>query len=59
MKFVDEYRDSHAVQRCAAAIRALVRRPWSIMEVCSGQTHAISVTVGAARSVGTRSCLPR
>jgi len=41
MKFVDEYRDPDAVRRCAAAIRALVRQPWSIMEVCGGQTHAI------------------
>jgi len=41
MKFVDEYRDSEAVEKVAAAIRALVTRPWSIMEVCGGQTHAI------------------
>lgn len=41
MKFIDEYRDAAAVLRCAEAIRRLVTRPWNLMEVCGGQTHAI------------------
>jgi hydrogenase expression/formation protein HypD len=41
VKFVDEYRDPESVQRIAAAIRRTARRPWTIMEVCGGQTHAI------------------
>ena len=41
MRYVDEYRDGDAARRFAAAIRALVTRPWSLMEVCGGQTHAI------------------
>ena len=41
MKYVDEYRDPEAAARFAAAIRALVRRRWTLMEVCGGQTHAI------------------
>lgn len=41
MKFVDEFRDREAVQTCARAIRELVTKPWMIMEVCGGQTHAI------------------
>ncbi len=41
MKFIDEYRDAKAAQTCAAAIRRVVTRPWTIMEVCGGQTHAI------------------
>jgi len=41
MRLVDEYRDRDVALRFAAAIRARVRRPWSIMEVCGGQTHAI------------------
>jgi hydrogenase expression/formation protein HypD len=41
MKFVDEYRDPAAAGRCLEAIRRLVTRPWTIMEVCGGQTHAI------------------
>jgi hydrogenase expression/formation protein HypD len=41
MKFVDEYRDSAAAETLLGAIRRLVTRPWTIMEVCGGQTHAI------------------
>lgn len=41
MRFVDEFRDPDAAHRCAEAIAALVTRPWSIMEICGGQTHAI------------------
>lgn len=41
MRFVDEFRDRDAVERCAELIRALVTQPWMIMEVCGGQTHAI------------------
>ncbi|MGA4579206.1 hydrogenase formation protein HypD [Limisphaera sp. VF-2] len=41
MKFVDEYRDAAGVQRLAEAIRREVTRPWTIMEICGGQTHAI------------------
>ncbi len=41
MKYVDEYRDGDASQHCAEAIRQLVTRPWRIMEICGGQTHAI------------------
>lgn len=41
MKFLDEYRDAAAAQRLAAVIRRTVTRPWTIMEVCGGQTHAI------------------
>jgi len=41
MKYLDEYRNADAVQRLAASIRAAVTRPWNIMEICGGQTHAI------------------
>ncbi len=41
MKFMDEYRDPAAAEAYVAAIRKLVTRPWTIMEVCGGQTHAI------------------
>ena len=33
MRFVDEYRDGEAVQRAAAAIRSVQRRPWALMEI--------------------------
>ena len=41
MKFVDEYRDADAARRLAKRITRLTTRPWTLMEVCGGQTHAI------------------
>lgn len=41
MKYVDEYRDAAIVHKLAAAIRRMTTRPWTIMEICGGQTHAI------------------
>jgi hydrogenase expression/formation protein HypD len=41
VKFVSEYRDPKAAEQLAAAIRQKVTRPWTIMEICGGQTHTI------------------
>ena len=41
MKYLDEYRDGELAQRLAREIHRLTTRPWNIMEVCGGQTHAI------------------
>lgn len=41
MKYVEEYRDGDAARTLAAAIARTVTRPWTIMEVCGGQTHSI------------------
>ncbi|MGE5195198.1 MAG: hydrogenase formation protein HypD, partial [Deltaproteobacteria bacterium] len=41
MKYIDEYRDPERVRQLAAAIRRKITRPWTIMEVCGGQTHTI------------------
>jgi len=41
MKFLDEYRDGELAQKLAAEIHRVTTRPWTIMEVCGGQTHAI------------------
>jgi hydrogenase expression/formation protein HypD len=41
MKFIDEYRDGAAAKTLARAIARAATRPWVIMEVCGGQTHAI------------------
>jgi hydrogenase expression/formation protein HypD len=41
MRFVDEYRDPAAAKRLARAILGATTRPWTIMEICGGQTHAI------------------
>ncbi|OIR13606.1 hydrogenase expression/formation protein HypD [mine drainage metagenome] len=41
MKYVDEYRDAAKVSALAKAIAAEVTRPWTLMEICGGQTHSI------------------
>jgi len=41
MKYLDEYRDGAAAEKLASAIARTVTRPWTIMEVCGGQTHTI------------------
>jgi hydrogenase expression/formation protein HypD len=41
MKFVDEYRDGALAQHYADKIAEITTRPWTIMEICGGQTHAI------------------
>jgi hydrogenase expression/formation protein HypD len=41
MKYLDEYRDPNAARRLAAEIARVTTRPWNIMEICGGQTHAI------------------
>jgi len=41
MKFVDEYRNARAAERYARVIARMATKPWIIMEVCGGQTHAI------------------
>jgi hydrogenase expression/formation protein HypD len=41
MKFLDEYRDGDAARSLARAIGRTATRPWTIMEVCGGQTHSI------------------
>ncbi len=41
MKYVDEYRDAALVHTLADAVARAATRPWTIMEICGGQTHAI------------------
>ena len=41
MKYLDEYRDGALAQQFACEIHRVTTRPWAIMEVCGGQTHAI------------------
>ncbi len=41
MKYLDEYRDAALAQKVSREIRQVTTRPWTIMEVCGGQTHAI------------------
>jgi hydrogenase expression/formation protein HypD len=41
VKFLDEYRDAEAACTLAREIQRITTRPWTLMEVCGGQTHAI------------------
>ena len=41
MKYIHEFRDPRAVNALVTEIRRTVTRPWVIMEICGGQTHAI------------------
>jgi len=41
VKFLSEYRDQRAAEKLAQAIWKKVTRPWTIMEICGGQTHTI------------------
>jgi len=41
MKFIDEYRDGAGAHQLAREIARLTTKPWTIMEICGGQTHAI------------------
>jgi hydrogenase expression/formation protein HypD len=41
VKYLDEYRDGELAQKIAREVHRVMTRPWNIMEVCGGQTHAI------------------
>lgn len=41
MKYVHEYRDPNLVRTLSEAIHKTVTKPWTIMEICGGQTHSI------------------
>lgn len=41
MKYIDEYRNPELALKLLEEIRRKATRPWTIMEVCGGQTHSI------------------
>jgi hydrogenase expression/formation protein HypD len=41
MKYLDEYRDAESAKKLAELIKKSVTRPWTLMELCGGQTHSI------------------
>lgn len=41
MKFLDEFRDPDLVHRLSVELKRAATRPWTLMEVCGGQTHSI------------------
>jgi hydrogenase expression/formation protein HypD len=41
MKYLDEYRDPRLAQQLLKHVQRAVTRPWTIMEICGGQTHTL------------------
>jgi len=41
MKYLEEYRDADIVNKYLEKIHQIVSRPWSVMEICGGQTHSL------------------
>jgi hydrogenase expression/formation protein HypD len=41
MKYIDEYRDERIARALASGIARRVSRPWTLMEICGGQTHTL------------------
>jgi len=41
VRYVDEYRSEDDALRLFAAIREVTKHPWTIMEICGGQTHTL------------------
>jgi hydrogenase expression/formation protein HypD len=41
VKYLDEYRDPVLARKLVAEIARVTTRPWTLMEVCGGQTHTI------------------
>jgi hydrogenase expression/formation protein HypD len=41
VKYLDEYRDPALARKLSEKIFSVVTRPWTIMEICGGQTHSI------------------
>jgi hydrogenase expression/formation protein HypD len=41
VRYLDEYHDGHLARRLLDRLAAEVTRPWTVMEVCGGQTHTL------------------
>jgi hydrogenase expression/formation protein HypD len=41
MKYIDEYRNATSAEKLIQEIHGTTTRPWTIMEICGGQTHTI------------------
>jgi hydrogenase expression/formation protein HypD len=41
LKYIDDYRDKDLVEIISSRIKKATTRPWTIMEICGGQTHSI------------------
>lgn len=40
VKYLAEYRDAEAVRQRLEQLAAATTRPWTVMEICGGQTHS-------------------
>jgi hydrogenase expression/formation protein HypD len=41
MKFLSEYRDPELAEQYLLEIKRICTKPWTIMEICGGQTHSL------------------
>src|SRR5678816_3488843 len=41
MKYLSEYRDPELVQQYLKEIHRITKKPWTLMEICGGQTHSL------------------
>lgn len=41
MKYIDEYRSEDDARRLLTRIEDVVTQPWTLMEICGGQTHTL------------------
>ncbi len=41
MKYLSEYRDPELVEEFIKEIHRITTRPWTLMEICGGQTHSL------------------
>lgn len=41
MKYLSEYRDPELVQQYIRELHRITTKPWTIMEICGGQTHSL------------------
>jgi len=44
MKFVEEFRNAESVRKLIRELHAVTTQPWTLMEICGGQTHTIVKT---------------
>lgn len=42
MKYLDEFRDEQSCRKYLDLLAKTVTQPWTLMEICGGQTHAIA-----------------
>src|SRR5207344_1234472 len=41
VKYVDEYRREEDIRRLLDSLEKSLTRPWTVMEICGGQTHTL------------------